>query len=208
MRLNGGADLQSLGMAGSTTTGTTGTSTGTTATTLTNTGAAWSVNQWTNFFVLTGSVYGIVLSNTATVLTIDQWYSPGSPGNLTAAATPAAGVYTVLGASPASYMALTANSTAVASTDTVLTGEITTAGGGLRRKLATYSHTTGAASYTLTATFTANSTDVLPVTVAKVGIFNSLVPVTGTMEFEDLLSSTAPFNAVGDQAVITLTVNI
>jgi hypothetical protein len=105
-------------------------------------------------------------------------------------------------------MALTANNSAVVSTDTTLTGEITTAGGGLIRKLATYAHTTGASSYSLAATFTANGSDSLPVTVAKIGIFNTLTGATGRMQFETLLSATATLSASGDSVTITDTVSL
>src|ERR1044072_900520 len=76
-------------------------------------------------------------------------------------------------AAVADYIALTANATSPAAGDTTLTAEIATGGGGLIRAAATYAHTNGQATYTLTKTFTANGSDSLPVTVAKVGIFNA-----------------------------------
>jgi hypothetical protein len=105
----------------------------------------------------------------------------------------------------ADYMALTANSTAPAAGDTTLTAEITTAGGGLIRKKATYAHSGGASTYTLTATFTANGSDTLPVVVAKIGVFNA--SSAGSMPWESLLSPTATFSASGD-ATITETITI
>jgi hypothetical protein len=109
-------------------------------------------------------------------------------------------------AQPASfnYMALTANSTAPAGGDTTLTGEITTASGGLIRAQATYAHTTGTNTTTLTKTFTANGSDVLPVTIAKIGVFNA--SSSGTMAYETLLSASATLNIVGDNVAITETV--
>lgn len=109
-------------------------------------------------------------------------------------------------AAAAGYMALTANATAPAVGDTTLTAEIATAGGGLLRKAATYAHTTGASTYTLTATFTANGSDALPVVVAKIGIFNAAA--AGAMPWESLLSPTATFSASGDQTTITETITI
>lgn len=108
----------------------------------------------------------------------------------------------------ADYLALTANATAPASGDTTLTAEIATASGGLIRKQATYAHTGGAATYTLTATFTANSNDVpnLPVTIAKVGVFNA--SSSGTMPWSSLLSPTATVSASGDALTITETVTV
>jgi hypothetical protein len=109
-------------------------------------------------------------------------------------------------AAAADYMALTANATAPSAGDTTLTAEIATGGGGLIRKQATYAHTGGAATYTLTATFTANGSDSLPVTVAKVGIFNA--SSSGAMPWSTLLSPTAVFSGVGDATTITQTITI
>jgi hypothetical protein len=104
----------------------------------------------------------------------------------------------------ANYMALTANSTAPAGSDTTLTGEITTGGGGLIRAQATYAHTTGQATATLTKTFTANGSDSLPVTIAKIGILNA--SSSGTLVHATLLSATATLSASGDQLTVTETV--
>lgn len=103
-------------------------------------------------------------------------------------------------------MALTANATAAAAGDTVLTGEIVTAGGGLLRAAATYAHTASATTYTLTKTFTANGSDALPVTIAKIGIFDAAS--AGNMVFETLLSATATLSASGDTLTVTETVTI
>ena len=97
----------------------------------------------------------------------------------------------------ANYIALTANAVAPAATDTALTGEIVT--GTLARAQATYAHTTGAASYTLTKTFTSDQT----VTIAKAGTFNAAT--AGTMPFVALVSPAAPVIS-GDQLAVTETV--
>jgi hypothetical protein len=112
------------------------------------------------------------------------------------------------GAQPApfNYLGLTANATAPSAADTSLTGEITTAGGGLIRKQAVYAHTNGTTTATLTATFTANGTDALPVTVAKFGAFNA--STAGTMGLETLLSATAPYTASGDNMTLTDTITL
>lgn len=104
------------------------------------------------------------------------------------------------------YIALTANSTAPSASDTTLTGEITTAGGGLVRAQATYAHTNGQATATLSKTFTANGSDSLPVTVAKIGIFNA--SSSGTMTNETLLSATATLSASGDTLTVTDTITV
>lgn len=109
-------------------------------------------------------------------------------------------------AAAADYLALTANTTTPASGDTTLTAEITTAGGGLIRKKATYAHSGGASTYTLTATFTANGSDSLPVTVGKIAVFNA--SSAGAMPWSSLLSPTAPFSGVGDATTFTETITI
>jgi hypothetical protein len=106
----------------------------------------------------------------------------------------------------ANYIALTANSSAAVNTDTTLTAEITTAGGGLLRAQATYAHTGGTSTFTLTKTFTANGSDSLPVTIAKIGVFNA--SSSGTMAFETLLGTTATLSASGDAVTITETVTL
>jgi hypothetical protein len=106
----------------------------------------------------------------------------------------------------ANYLALTANNTTPAASDTTLSGEITTAGGGLIRAQAVYAHTTGTSTYTLTKAFTANGSDSLPVTVAKLGVFNAAS--AGTMAFESAISPTATLSASGDALTITSTVTL
>lgn len=101
------------------------------------------------------------------------------------------------------YMALTASATAPAATDTTLTGEIATAGGGLIRAQCTYAHTAGTNTSTLTKTFTANGTDVLPVTIAQIGIFNA--SSAGTLAYHTALGSTATLSISGDSLTATWT---
>ena len=204
-KVNSGNDMQARQMGGSAV-GATGTSTGTGVTSMTDSGATWGTTQYVGGWVVCGNRYGIILSHTGTVLTIDRWYDPTAPGGAAGSTPGATTVYVILpGGAPAWYMALTANNGAPAGGDTSLTGEITTGGGGLIRKICTYAHTGGAASFSLTAVYTANGSDSLPVTVAKIGIFNSLV--SGQMLFETLLSATATISASGDQLTVTDTVS-
>lgn len=102
------------------------------------------------------------------------------------------------------YLALTANSTAPAVGNTSLAGEIATGGGGLIRAQATYAHTAGTNTSTLTKTFTANGSDVLPVVVAKIGVFNA--SSTGTEGYETLLNVTSTLTTSGDNVTVTETV--
>jgi hypothetical protein len=205
VKTNSGNDLEARNIGGDAA-GDTGTSTAAAATTLTDSGKSWTTNAWAGHLVATGSVYGVVVSNSGTVLTVDRWYTPGSPGGA-AASSPSTGTYVILpGGAPVWYMALTANATAPSASDTTLTAEITTAGGGLIRKLVTYAHTASASTYTLTGTFTANGSDSLPVTIAKIGTFNSIS--SGQMLHETLLSATATLSASGDPVTVTQTITM
>ena len=82
----------------------------------------------------------------------------------------------------ANYIGLTANATAPAAGNTTLTGEI--ASGTLNRAQATYAHTNGTNTYTLTKTFTSDQS----VTIAKIGVFNAAT--AGTMVSGDQLQIT------------------
>jgi hypothetical protein len=106
----------------------------------------------------------------------------------------------------AKWMALTANATAAAAGDTTLTGEITTGGGGLIRAAGAYAHTAGTNTYTISNTFTANGSDSLPVTIAKIGIFDAAS--VGNLVFTTLLSATATLSASGDALTVTDTVTM
>lgn len=102
---------------------------------------------------------------------------------------------------PWNVMAISANATAEAAANTALPGRITTAGGGLVPGAITYAHTAATATWTATRTFTANGTDALPVTVAKMGLEDA----GGGLGHEKLLSSTATISVSGDNATITFT---
>lgn len=104
-------------------------------------------------------------------------------------------------AAAANYIALTANATAPSAGDTTLTAEIATGGGGLIRAQAAYSHTTGQSTFTLSKTFTANGSDSLPVTVAKIGVFNA--SSSGSLCYETLLGTTATISASGDAVTVS-----
>lgn len=209
-RVNGGADGQAGAMGGDLA-GYTGTATAVTGTTLTATGTPWVASSYIGHIVSTGSVYAVVTANTTSVLTVERWYNPALPGGAAGGTPSGTPVFTILpGQAPYWYMALTANASAALVADTTLTGEITTAGGGLIRQIATYAHTAGATSYTLAATFVANASDSLgsPVAIAKIGIFNTLSGATGRMQFETLMSSTATITAIGDSLSVTDTISM
>lgn len=99
----------------------------------------------------------------------------------------------------ANYMGITANAAAAIATDTTLPGEVST--GTLARVQASYAHTLGTTSYTLTHTFTSDQSIIL----AKIGIFNA--SSGGTLVFETLLATTATLVS-GDQVLCQLTCNL
>jgi hypothetical protein len=189
------------------------TATASSATSITGTGTPFTASAYVGQHVIaSGAVltYGVITANTTSVITVDRWYNPAAPNGAAIGPPGATDKFFVMpGAAGVPYMALTVNATAPAATDTVLTGEITTAGGGLIRQLCAYAHTTGANTYTLTGTFTANGSDSLGggVIVAKIGTFDSLVQ-PGVMFHETLLPSTATLTAVGDQLTVTQTVTM
>jgi hypothetical protein len=194
-------------------TGAKGTATGSGATSLTDSGASWGTTQYVGCVVVAapasgGLVFANIISHTATVLTVDRWYDAVSPGG-TVGTTPATtGLYAILPTSfAAMFMGLTANATAVANGDTTLPSEITTAGGGLIRKIATLTHTAGATTGTVVAVFTVNGTDSIPVTIAKMGISPSLLSTVNNL-FQTVLSATATLAAISDQLTVTDTVTI
>jgi hypothetical protein len=191
-----------------------GVATATTATSLTsNSAVTHALNDLAGHRVLAltsgALVSGTILSNTSgtnTVVTVDRWNTPGTN---TVAGTPSnTTAYAWLdGGCPAKHIALSTNATAPSATDIALAGELNNASGGLNRAAATYSHTLGVTSYTLSNTFTANSNDGGSNTIQKIGVFNTPVSVTGIMVFETALTS-PPTLVSGDTLTIQETVNI
>jgi hypothetical protein len=98
----------------------------------------------------------------------------------------------------ANYMAVSANTAPAYATDVSLPGEIVA--GTMVRVQATYAHTNGTSSYTLTNVFTSDQTIILQ----KLGILNAASG--GTLVFETQFTP-APLNS-GDQILIVETVNL
>jgi hypothetical protein len=198
-----------------------------TATTVTDTSGAFtassaganSVHQGgeVGHMVVMATAYGVIISNTTTVLTIDMWHTFGAPD--TVATTPSTGAYYILpGQAPMQFTGISVATRAFNAADQMLSNDGTTiselwfSGGGLKRKAATWAHTTGTATYTLTTTWTANGSDTLPQTIAKWGAFLAEVtaaPTTATsgpMPFNTNLGSTATLAASGDNLTTTNTI--
>lgn len=202
-------DWQSKIMGGDTLVGAAATGTATTAATATtvtldSASAPGSTSAFNGKVITMGAAVGVIVSNTnvsSPVCTIDGWHDPTSWG--ATVTTPSAGRWIILpGNAPAPFLALTANATTSAASDTSLTSEITS--GGLTRKIATYSHTSGGTSYQLQAVFNATST----FTVNKGAVFNALTSTAGgAMPFESD-EPNPPTLVSGDQLTQTVTVNI
>lgn len=191
----------------------TGNATATSATSLTNTGASFpTAGQGLAGMIVVGGpratsssgdaiAFGVIVSNTATVLTIDRWYSGGTWG---AGTTPnATCAYTILpGQMPAMFLAVTSDAVAPAASDTTLASEATT--NGFARALATWAHTAAATTYTLQVVFTASGT----LTVNKGAVFGAATATAGgVMPFESAEPS-PPTLVSGDTLTQTVTVTI
>lgn len=181
------------------------------ATSLTNAGAAFPTASQglAGMIVACGpnnagvgaTVFGVIVSNTGTVLTVDQWYNPASGA---AGTTPnATAAYMIIpGQFPAMFLAVTSDAVAPSSADTVLTTEATT--NGFARAIGTWAHTAAATTYTLTHTF--NATGAL--TINKEANFAAVNPAGGgAMPFESAEPS-PPVLISGDSVTQTETVTI
>lgn len=147
----------------------------------------------------TAPVYGNIGSNSATVLTVDQWWTAADGVGTTPAATNG---YHVQPAAESRFMGLTADTGAANAADTTLTSEQT--GNGLSRALATYAHTGGTATYTLQKSFSVSGS----VTVHKGGLFTAKdTTAAGVMVFEAVLNADAVVIS-GDTLTVTATVTL
>lgn len=226
LRVNSGNDWQGLAMAGTSSLANifataTGSATASSATTLTNSGAAFPTSA-----VVTGAtgglagqivaaattagstVYGVILSNTATVLTVDRWVTAAAP--FTTGTTPdATAKYQIIqGMAPAWYMALSSTAITVGATDVVLSGELTT-NGFSRAAATTITHTLAAASYSLAKTFTASGTSTInseAIMTATGAAGVGAAATSGVMVFESLEPS-PPTLVSGDTLAQTVTVS-
>jgi hypothetical protein len=189
-----------------------GTLTACTATVATNSGATFpTANQGLAGMVVavganasgTGStVFGVIMSNTATALTVDQWYNPATGA---AGTTPnATGQYQIIpGQFPAMFLALTADATGPSSADTTLASEITT--NGFTRAIGTWAHTQAATTYTQTKTFTCSGGST---TINKEAVFGGCNTTGGgVMPFESAEPS-PPTLVTADTLAQTVTITI
>lgn len=200
---NGGRDMIAGGWGGALGFGVSGTiATATSSTSLTATSTPFVASAYIGQIVVAeestnAPVWGVIVSNTTSVLTIDGWKN----GDGTAGTTPGSTCnYQILpGTAPFRYIALTENSSAASASSTALTGEITT--GGCGRALATYAHTLGASTFTLSKTFSVTGT--FPA-IHRVGLFQLSTASSSVLGFEVVMNADA--NVVsGDSLALTYT---
>lgn len=195
-------------------------STGPTSTTLTNSSAAFPTSGGVNgslqghavFVPGTGNgVYGIILSNTATVLTVDQWTDATSATGAVGTTPSNGAAYIVTpGALPVYWIGLSTNSAASQATDVLRTadglfGDGTTSASateqstnGLSRAFVQPTLISGGVQWDYTWTYLGSST----VTLAKGVLCNSKAGAGSLLLLETLMSSTATLNASGDTLTI------
>lgn len=215
MRTNLGTDLQARAMGGLSNAAKGSGATSITATTLSLTGLDGSAgtNLWNGqILAFGGTVWGVILSNTAanpTVVTIDKWYDAAQPFNpLTTASTPSTAAWQILpGQAPAMWMGITVDTGTIAATDTTLTSEETANGLGRTAAACSYAHTASASTYTVTRVFTYTGSS--SKTLHKVGIFNAALAGTGgILLFESNMNADAIVAVSGDVCTVTETVTI
>ena len=185
--------------------------------------ASGALQGYTLMVVTSGTgavVYANIINNpvcvgTPSVVTIDQWYTPGTDGS-TPGSTPGATSNYMLftGTAPSWYMALgSGNMNAVTNSTINLPGEVTTPG--LMRKPSvvaisaapTTTATSGSTVVTLTSVFTVGASDTIPTTINGVGIFNTRGTASGTgytgLMFATPFSTAANLSSIGDQITVT-----
>ena len=200
-----GRDLVSASLGAPGVNNGTNVATGSSATSLTDTGEAWTTDQFKGWIVIAEEstntpVHGNIGSNTGTVLTIDAWRNADDSAGTTPGTT---ANYCIIPACRARYIGLTENASAAAAGNTVLTGEITT--GGCARALATYAHTNDAATLTLTKSFSVTAS--FPA-IHRAGLFTaSNTTAGGIMVFESVLNADAAV-LNGDTLQVTWTITL
>jgi hypothetical protein len=156
-------------------------------------------------------VYGVIMSNAATTITVDQWYDATSTSGA-AGTTPTGGTYYCIilpGQNPAAWMAVTSSSGPPTTADTYLAGELAGATG-FTRAVGTYSHSAAASTYALVHLWTAGATETINME-AQFGAANApnTTPggVLGVMPFESA-EPNPPTLVSGDTIQNTVTITI
>ena len=201
-------------------TGVTGTATATSSTSLTNSGAAFPTTGGVNtglpghiVFCPVAGVYGVIVSNTATVLTVDQWTNAASATGAAGTTPASTAVYSISpGMGPAQWIGISTNSAAASAGDVLRTADGLFADGttsatateqtanGLARAFvqATLPGSTQS-QFAITYTYTGSSS----VTIQKAVLCNSKAAAGSLLILETLLSAAANVNANGDSIALT-----
>lgn len=187
LRTNDGIDWQSGTMGGgpsTTSTNLTGAATASSSNSLTNSGATFpttggfgnsSTSPLAGRIAFCGPnssgtgavVWGVIQSNTATVLTVDRWYNPASPTGVAGSTPNATASYAIMGYAPLWWMSLTSTAITPAAADHTMTGELNA--NGFVRTVGAWSHTNGVATYSLAVTYTCTGSST---TINGEGLFN------------------------------------
>lgn len=200
---NGGRDMVHAMIAGQAGFGTSSTiATASSSTSLTATGTPFTASAYIGQIVIAeestnAPVWGVITANSTSVLTVDGWKN----GDGSAGTTPGSTAnYQILpGAAPYRYIALTQDSAAASASSTSLASEITT--GGCGRALATYAHTLGTSTSTLSKTFSVTGTFAA---IHKVGLFQASTASSSLLGFEVVLNADASVVS-GDSLAVTWT---
>ena len=209
MITNKGKELwaAALGSLGNDFTGTVKATTTTTLEPAEPTEVKWTAEQFVGQDVYSGTVVGTILSNTTEKLTVARWEKLPYAKHLTLnrseeAAEPivSAAFSIASGRTPAAWIGISADTVEPKATNETLKGEIgigkaKSSKFGLVRSLAKFTYI-GGKEYKVEVTFTAGTEDELPVTLAKIGVFNA--QNNGVMMFESLLTATAEIKSEGD----------
>lgn len=193
----------------------TGNATATSATSLTNSGASFpTAGQGLAGCIVVASrnssgtgatVYGTIVSNSGTVLTIDQWTDPTSTTGAAGTTPNATGAYVILpGQNPAGWMGITSDATTPTTADTSLTSELTT--NGFARAVGTWAHTAAGSTYTETHLWTCSGG--AGTAINKYAMFGAANPTAGgVMPFESAVPS-PPTLLSGDTVQLTITITV
>jgi hypothetical protein len=152
--------------------------------------------------ITTAPVYGNIVSNTTSVITIDQWWKADDTVGTTPAATNALHLAPG-GIGAIRFVGLSTSAAAAAATNTTLASEVTTNGGA--RALGTYAHTYGQATLTLTKAFSITGT---LTAIHKAALFSCLTSAgADPMWYEAVLNADATV-ANGDTLTLTYTLTL
>ena len=193
-----------------------GPATASSATSLTGTGSTWTAsslgttpgNAGKVVFIpitslTTTPVYGLIGSNSTTVLTVDKWWTPDFAGTGTTPAATSAFVIMPGRGAGVLFMGLTTDAAAGAVGDHTLASEITT--NGCARAKATYTHTYGVATSTIVNAFSPSGTFTA---IHRMALFTASTNAAGgIMVYEAVLNVDATV-ASGDTLTVTDTITL